>query len=50
MTTFIEAETRKQAIRYAKENGISYAVLKKVCGGYKAFETITDYEIWENQK
>ena len=22
----------------------------RVCGGYKAFESITDYEIWKNQK
>lgn len=47
MNKFIAAETRKQAI---KEFDGSFAVAKKVCGGWMFFETVTDYQTWKNQK
>lgn len=50
MHTFIEAKTRSAAKRIALRDGIPCEVLVKVFGGYAAFATITDYEIFKNQK
>jgi hypothetical protein len=47
MNKFIEAKTRKEAIaKYGK----SFEIARKVCGGWMFFDTITDYQIWKNQK
>lgn len=43
---FIECNTLKEA--YSKCPWASKIV--KVYGGYRAFESISDYEIWINQK
>ena len=43
---FIEARTRKEA----EEQAEGAAVIVKVEGGYMAFDTVTDYEVWKNQK
>ena len=46
MTKFIECKTRKTA-----KNRCPWAAkIVKVCGGFTAFEFLTDYEIWKNQK
>ena len=45
-TKFIETESRYQA-----KNACPWASrIAKVNGGYMCFESITDYEIWKNQK
>ena len=43
---FIPCKYRYQAIKQMPE----CCVIKKVCGGYAGFETVTDFEIWKNQK
>lgn len=43
---FIECKTRKTAVRRAPWA----CKIVKVVGGYRAFETWTDYETWKNQK
>ena len=43
---FIPCKYRYQAIKQMPD----CCVIKKVYGGYAGFETITDYEIWKNQK
>lgn len=43
---FIQVESRKDAIKQAPWA----AKIVKVDGGYKAFESIQDYEAWKNQK
>jgi hypothetical protein len=48
MTAFIEAKNRKD-LRNKVDEG-KYAVIKKVCGGYMCFATVSDYEIWRSQK
>lgn len=45
-TEFLEVGTRKEATQAAPWA----AVIVKVSGGYKAFESTTDYEIWQRQK
>jgi hypothetical protein len=47
MTKFVEAKTRKEAI---KNFTGSWTVCKKVRGGWMFFETWTDYEVWKGQK
>jgi len=47
MTKFIEAKTRKEAV---EKIGKSFDTAKKVNGGWIFFDTVTDYEIWRNQK
>lgn len=44
---FFPAKTRKEAIA---AKGFDWAKVVKVCGGYMFFETVSDYEIWKNQK
>jgi hypothetical protein len=46
MTKFIESTNRKAV---AKEFAGATKIVK-VFGGYMVFETITDYQIWKNQK
>jgi hypothetical protein len=37
--------------RNAAKNAAPWAAkIAKVCGGYMAFESVTDYAIWKNQK
>jgi hypothetical protein len=37
--------------RNAAKNAAPWAAkIAKVCGGYMAFESVTDWEIWKNQK
>jgi len=43
---FIETENRKEA----KEECTWASKIVKVVGGYWCFESISDYEIWNNQK
>jgi len=43
---FIPCKYRYQAIKKMPE----CCVIKKVYGGYAGFETVTDFEIWKNQK
>ena len=43
---FIEAATMDEA----EESAEGAAVVVEVEGGYMAFDTVTDYETWENQK
>ena len=43
---FFECKYRYQAV---KEMPWA-SVIVKVCGGYRGFESVTDYEIWKNQK
>ena len=43
---FVDAKTLKEAKKVAPEA----TKLVKVFGGYMAFATLTDYEIWKNQK
>jgi hypothetical protein len=43
---FIECKTRKTAIKRAPWA----AIYRKVEGGYMAFESLADFEIWKNQK
>lgn len=45
-TLFLEVKTKKQALKLAPWA----AKIVKVEGGFKAFESITDYETWKNQK
>lgn len=45
-TKFVECKYRYQA----KKECYWASVIKKVIGGYMCFESITDYEIWKNQK
>lgn len=45
-TATIETEKRAEA---KKEMPWATKIVK-VCGGYKGFESINDYEIWRNQK
>jgi len=44
-TEFIETESRYQA----KKACPWAAIVTKVVGGYKCFESYTDYETWKNQ-
>ncbi len=47
MTSFFyQANTRYAA----KKANPGAAVIAKVCGGFKIFETVTDYKIWKAQK
>lgn len=46
MIKFIQANTRKQAQQQAPWA----AKIVKVCGGYQAFEFMSDYQTWKNQK
>jgi hypothetical protein len=43
---FIECKTRRTAVLRAPWA----CIVAKVDGGFMAFESITDYEIWKNQK
>ena len=43
---FIEARTREAA----EEQAEGAAVVVEVEGGFMAFDTVTDYEVWKNQK
>lgn len=43
---FVANENRKEVVNLYP----SAAKIVKVCGGYKVFEFVTDYEIWKNQK
>ena len=43
---FIECKTRRTALRRAPWA----CTFAKVDGGFMAFESITDYKIWKNQK
>jgi hypothetical protein len=43
---FIEVKTRKEAVKLAPWA----TVIKKVDGGYKAYESVADYYIAKNQK
>lgn len=45
-TATIECKTRKTAIKKMPWA----AKIVKVVGGYKGFESVTDYETWKNQK
>jgi hypothetical protein len=45
-TEMIDCNTRKQAVKQAPWA----AVIVKVCGGYKAFESASDAAIFRNQK
>jgi hypothetical protein len=46
MVKFIECKSRSTAIRRCPWA----AKIARVCGGFMAFEFITDFEIWKNQK
>lgn len=47
MTKFLEGcKSSKEARKRAPWAGI----IKKICGGYMAFEFFGDYETWKNQK
>ena len=46
MTAFIECASRNTAARRAPWA----TIIAKVCGGYRAFEYVTDYQIWRNQR
>ena len=43
---FVECADKRTAWRHCPWA----AVIVKVCGGYQAFESYNDYEIWKNQK
>ena len=43
---FIETNSRKEA----EEQAEGAAVIVKVEGGYMAFEYVSDYQTWKNQK
>lgn len=44
--SFDDAATKEDAEKIA-----TYAaIIIEVCGGWHAFESMTDYEIWQNQK
>lgn len=43
---FIECEKRAEAVKQA----MWASKIVKVDGGYKAFESISDYESWKKQK
>ena len=43
---FFECKYRYQAV---KEMPWA-AVIVKVCGGYRGFESVCDYDVWKNQK
>lgn len=43
---FYECKYRYQAV---KEMPWA-AVIVKVCGGYRGFESVSDYDIWKDQK
>jgi len=45
-TQFIDCRTRKTAINHAPWA----SKIVKVEGGYMAFESVTDYAVWKNQK
>lgn len=45
-TVFIECKSRSTAKRRAPWA----AVITKVDGGFMAFESVSDYEMWRNQK
>jgi hypothetical protein len=42
---FIECKSRSTA----KNRATWAAKIIKVCGGYMAFESVADYQIWKNQ-
>lgn len=45
-TQFVECKSRKEA-----ENECPWSSkIAKVCGGYMCFESVNDYDIWDNQK
>lgn len=44
-TEFIEASTRYQARKVAPWA----AVIARVCGGFRAFESVSDYSTWRKQ-
>ena len=43
---FVEVSTRRQAAKACPWA----AKIAKVDGGYQAFESVADYDIWKNQK
>ena len=43
---FLQVETRKEAVKAAP----GAAKIVKVSGGYMAFDTVSEYETWKNQK
>jgi hypothetical protein len=45
-SVFVESKSRKEVVAAYPDA----AKIVKVCGGYKVFETIADYETWKNQK
>jgi hypothetical protein len=45
-TKFIETESRNEA----KKAAPWAAKIVRVCGGYMAFQSITDWKTWKNQK
>lgn len=50
-TGFYECDEHNRKNRKRAINEMPYASkIIAVCGGYKGFESWTDYEIWKNQK
>jgi len=47
MSKFVESKTRAEAI---ERMGRDWAKIVKVEGGYYFFDTLSEYEIWKNQK
>jgi hypothetical protein len=45
-TEFVEASSKKQALELMPWS----AVIVKITGGYRGFESIDDYLIWKNNK
>jgi len=47
---FVEATSRQDLKRRKPWVFEHYSVVVKVCGGYKCFEDVQEYQTWKNQK